>query len=54
MEHLCVGSYVRIMTSCAITAERKFDSFGEKILMSLCENEATVFSYVTTEGHEVI
>ena len=53
MEHLCVGSYVRIMTSCAIPAERKFDPFCEKILISLCENEATAFSYVTTEGYEV-
>ncbi len=37
MEHLCVGnSYVRIMTSCAIPAERKFDPFCEKIMLSLC------------------
>lgn len=48
MEHLCVGSYVRIMTSCAIPAERKFDSFCEKIMLSLCPAGATVFSYTSS------
>lgn len=53
MEHLCVGSYVRIMTSCAIPAERKFDSFCEKIMLSLCEDGATAFSYTLADGYEV-
>lgn len=53
MEHLCIGSYVRIMTSCAITAERKFDPFCEKIMLSLCPAGATVFSYTSADGHEV-
>ena len=53
MEHLCAGSYVRIMTSCAIPAERKFDRFCEKIFMSLCKDEAKVFSYTSADGAEV-
>lgn len=53
MEHLCAGSYVRIMTSCAIPAERKFDPFCEKIFMSLCKDEAKVFSYTSADGAEV-
>lgn len=53
MEHLCVGSYVRIMTSCAIPAERKFDPFCEKIMLSLCPDGATGFSYTSAEGYEV-
>ena len=53
MEHLCVGSYVRIMTSCAIPAERKFDPFCEKIMLSLCPVGSTVFSYTSADGYEV-
>ena len=53
MEHLCVGSYVRIMTSCAIPAERKFDPFCEKIMLSLCPAGANVFSYTSADGYEV-
>lgn len=53
MEHLCIGSYARIMTSCAITAERKFDSFCEKIMLSLCDDGADSFSYVTSKGNIV-
>ena len=53
MEHLCVGSYVRIMTSYAIPAERKFDPFCEKIMLSLCPDGATGFSYTSAEGYEV-
>lgn len=54
MEHLCIGSYVRIMTSCAIPAERKFDSFCEKIMLSLCQDGATQFSYTSADGNDVI
>lgn len=53
MEHLCIGSYVRIMTSCAIPAERKFDPFCEKIMLSLCPDGAKTFSYTSTDGYEV-
>lgn len=53
MEHLCIGSYVRIMTSCAIPAERKFDSFCEKIMLSLCPVGSIVFSYTSADGYEV-
>lgn len=53
MEHLCVGSYVRIMTSCAIPAERKFDPFCEKILLSLCPDGVKTFSYTSADGYEV-
>lgn len=53
MEHLCAGSYVRILTSCAIPAERKFDSFCEKILLSLCPDGAMSFSYTSAAGYEV-
>lgn len=53
MEHLCVGSYVRIMTSCAIPAERKFDRFCEKIMLSLCQDGAATFSYTSSDGYEV-
>ncbi len=54
MEHLCVGSFVRIMTSCAIPAERKFDPFCEKIMLSLCQDGATQFSYTSADGNDVI
>ena len=54
MVHLCVGSYVRIMTSCAIPAERKFDPFCEKIMLSLCLDGATQFSYTSADGNDVI
>ena len=54
MEHLCIGSYVRIMTSCAIPAERKFDSFCEKIMLSLCPDGTTQFSYTSADGNNVI
>lgn len=53
MEHLCVGSYVRIMTSCAIQAERKFDPFCEKIMLSLCQDGVTQFSYTSADGNDV-
>ncbi|MEQ2869148.1 DUF1837 domain-containing protein [Selenomonas noxia] len=53
MEHLCIGSYVRVMTSCAILAERKFDSFCEKLFLSLCDDGAIVFSYKAADGSEV-
>lgn len=43
MEHLCIGSYVRILTSCAIQAGRRFDPFCEKIMLSLCPADATDF-----------
>lgn len=49
MEHLCIGSYVRILTSCAILAERRFDYFCEKILMSLCDENSSVFSYKSVD-----
>jgi len=45
MKHLCIGSYVRIMTSCAIPAERRFDRFCEKLLLSLCPEGTTTLSY---------
>lgn len=54
MEHLCIGSYVRIMTSCAIVAERKFDSFCEKIMLALCPDGTTSFSYTSADGNEII
>lgn len=54
MEHLSVGSYVRIMTSCAIPAERKFDSFCEKIMLSLCPDGAAGFSYTSADGNDAI
>lgn len=50
MEHLCIGSYVRIMTSCAVHAERKFDSFCEKIMLALCSDGDSAFSYTTIDG----
>lgn len=53
MEHLCIGSYVRIMTSCAIPAERKFDRFCEKIMLSLCPAGTTAFTYTSADGYDV-
>lgn len=53
MEHLCVGSYVRIMTSCTIPANRKFEHFCEKIMLSLCPVDTKVFSYLSADGCEV-
>lgn len=53
MEHLCIGSYVRILTSCAIPAERKFDPFCEKLLMSLCDENTAAFSYTSADGNDV-
>lgn len=53
MEHLCIGSYVRILTSCAISAYRKFDRFCEKIMLSICEDGATTFSYEAKDGTTV-
>lgn len=52
--HFCVGSYVRIMTSCAIPAERRFDPFCEKIMLSLCPDGAAQFSYTSADGNDVI
>lgn len=53
MEHLCIGSFVRVLTSCTIPAERKFDPFCEKIMLSLCKADATAFSYISADGCEV-
>jgi hypothetical protein len=53
MEHLCIGSFARFLTSCAIAAERKFDSFCEKIMLALCDEGALSFSYVTAKGDTV-
>lgn len=53
MEHLCVGSYARILTSCAIPAERKFDPFCEKLFLSLCDEDATAFFYISADGNDV-
>lgn len=53
MEHLCIGSYVRILTSCAIQARKKFDSFCEMVMLSLCEDGATSFSYTANDGSVV-
>lgn len=53
MEHLCFGSYVRVLTSCAIPAERRFDAFCEKIVLSLCPAGATAFSYTAANGNSV-
>ncbi len=54
MEHFCIGSYVRMLTSCAVSAERKFDPFCEKIMLALCQNGADTFSYMDANGNEVI
>ncbi len=53
MEHLCVGSYARILTSCAIPAENNFDPFCEKLFLSLCDEDATAFFYVSADGNDV-
>lgn len=53
MEHLCIGSYVRILTSCAIQTRKKFDSFCELVMLSLCEDGATSFSYTANDGSVV-
>lgn len=53
MEHLCIGSYVRILTSCAIPAERKFDRFCEKIMLSLCPADAKSFLYTSVVGDDI-
>jgi hypothetical protein len=53
MEHLCIGSYARFLTSCAIAAERKFDTFCEKIMLALCDEGASSFSYETAKGDVV-
>lgn len=53
MEHLCIGSYVRVLTSCAITAERRFDAFCEKILLSLCPAGTTSFFYTAADGSSI-
>lgn len=54
MEHFCIGSYVRMLTSCAVSAERKFDPFCEKIMLALCPDGADTFSYTDANGGEVI
>ena len=54
MEHFSIGSYVRMLTSCAVSAERKFDPFCEKIMLALCPDGADTFSYVDANGNEVI
>ncbi len=53
MEHFCISSYVRIMTSCAVSSCRKYDSFCEKIMLSLCPEGATEFSYSAKDGSTV-
>lgn len=53
MEHLCIGSYARFLTSCAIAAERKYDTFCEEIMLALCEEGASSFSYETAKGDVV-
>lgn len=53
MERLCVAAFIRILTSCAITADRKYDPFCEKVMLSLCDDGATVFSY-EADDHSVI
>lgn len=53
MEHLCIGSYARFLTSCAIASERKFDTFCEKIMLALCEEGTSSFSYETAKGDAV-
>ena len=53
MEHLCLGSYVRILASCAVSTERKYNSFCEKIMLSICPAGATSFSYVDDSGSTV-
>ena len=54
MEHFCIGSYVRMLTSCAVSAERKFDPFCEKIMLALCPDGSDTFSYTDANGGEVI
>lgn len=54
MGHLCVGAYVRILTSCAITAERKYDPFCELVMLSLCDEGSLSFSYVANSDGSVI
>ena len=53
MERLCVAAFIRILTSCAITAERKYDPFCEKVMLSLCEDGATTFEFVAEDGNTV-
>lgn len=50
MGHLCIGSYSRILTSCAISAEGIFNKFCEKLMLSLCAEGVTTFSYTSTSG----
>lgn len=55
MEHLCIGSYIRILTSCAIPKERKFDPFCEKIMLALCPPNAKglTFHEKDSRGHTI-
>ena len=53
MERLCVAAFIRILTSCAITAERKFNPFCEKVMLSLCADGATIFEFVAEDGNTV-
>mgnify|MGYP000963712156 CR=1 FL=1 len=46
MEHLCIGSYVRVLTSCAVPTERKFSSFGEKIFLSIANEGEKAIGYL--------
>lgn len=46
MEHLCIGSYVRVLTSCAATSERKFTPFCEKIMLSIAKDDETTLHYL--------
>ena len=45
MEHLCIGSYIRVLTSGAVTTARKFSVISEKIMLLLCEDDAIEFHY---------
>ena len=54
MEHLCIGSFVRVLTSCAVTAEHQFTRFCEKIMMSLVPEGETSFYYTSSRTHQEV
>ncbi len=45
MEHLCIGSYIRVLTSCAVTTARKFSFISEQVMLLLCDDDAIEFHY---------
>lgn len=53
MEILCLAAYIRILTSCAIKSDRKFDPFCEKVMLSICEEGAIVFTFDAEDGNTV-